>query len=878
MTQHAMSRLRRRLVPSLLVATSLGMLPLASAQDPDLYDDTVLRQIDLTVYDAAGNVDPAFYSKLVQNWNAGQETNLVADLTISGPDLQAPETRTGVGLRIKGNSSFFFLPAGSQKASFNIEIDDQDPDADLWGYSTLNLNNGIEDPTFCREIGFFRFIRRYTPAGLGNHVVLNINGNPWGVYVNIQQYNKRLLEEYYADGGGVRIKCPNIGGAALRWFGTAISAYFADYELKNDGGLGTNAAWQTLVEACDALNNSPIGTPELIDDELSIDGAIWSVVAENLFMDEDSYIAKGADFNVYWDPTHGRSILHQHDGNESWGVSLFGWPGGVTTDLSPTYRFNSSSRPVLRNLMRVPRWRERYMAHMRTMLEDFSWDDMEEQLLGYRDLIDAAVQADNKKLYTYSQFRTNFLTDTTVNVAGSNLPAPGLRRFLDDRRAFLLAHPDIDEPVPSIAWLRHSPYRPQPGQTINVRTRVAAAPTASIGDVVLYYRHQPGRYFEEPMFDDGLHGDGAAGDGIYGVDLPVTLGAGEFAEYYVSAASDAASGSGMRFLPKYAEGRPQDVRVGFGDSGMRITEVLYSGGSGEFFELTNTTGAPIDLTGWSMDDSSDEPGVIDLSAAGTVAPGASIVVTEADAAAFSTAWGLTGTVVIGMNADAKLGRNDVIHIYDASNALHERFSYGDERYPYSPRSKDESAWVCQTGIGLDDPYSWRSSQAGDAQSSTVSANGDTGSPGRHMVTSCGDLAFGEVYCTSNPNSTGSVGQLIATGSPVAGANDFGLRGTELPANQFGLFITGRTRDIVPMAGGSQGVLCIGGQIGRILDSIAMTNGAGTLERSIDLLSLPQGAGLVAVMPGETWNFQLWHRDVNPTATSNFSEAIEVVFQ
>ena len=849
-----------------------------AVQDPDLYNDTVLRQIDLTVYDANGAVDPAFFNKLRTNWQAGQDANLTADLTISGSDLPAPVTQVGVGLRIKGNSSFFFLPPGSQKASFNIELDYLDPDADLWGYSTINLNNGIEDPTFCREIGFFRYIREYTPAGLGNHVVLTINGESWGVYSNIQQYNKRLLEEYYADGGGVRIKCPNSGGAALRWFGAAIASYFADYELKNDGDLGLNAAWQTLVDACDALNNSPGMDPELIDEQFAVDGAIWSIVAENLFMDEDSYISKGADFNVYWDPVNDRSILHQHDGNESWGVSLFGWPGNTTTDLSPTYRFNGAQRPALRNIVSDPDLRERYFAHMRTMLEDFEWDKVEGQLLGYRDLIDAAVQADTKKLYSYTKFQNNFFTDTTVNIAGSTVPAPGLRRFVDDRRAFLMSHPEIDRPTPSIQWLNHAPYRPQPGQSVTVQTRVSAQAGTSLGNVTLFYRHQPGRYLDAPMLDDGVAPDAIAGDGIFSVTLPVVLAGGEFVEYYASAAMDAASGSAARFIPKYAEGRPNDIRVGFGASGVRVTEVLYSGSDGEFFELTNTTGSPIDLTGWSMDDSSATPGVFDLSPAGILAAGQSMVVTDATAADFNAAWGLTTVTVLGDNADAKLGRNDVINIYDASGTLHERFSYGDERYPYSARSKDETMWTCDVGLGLDDPYSWRSSSAGDAQAPMASAMGDLGSPGRYITAACADLEFGDVYCSSNPNSTGQIGGITAIGSPVAAANEFALQATNLPPAAFGFFIVSQAQDVVSMPGGSQGVLCLGGPVGRLLGTIGMANGAGELAGSVDLQVIPTATAFVSVMPGETWNFQLWHRDANPTATSNFTEAIEVTFE
>ena len=43
----------------------------------------------------------------------------------------------------------------------------------------------------------------------------------------------------------------------------------------------------------------------------------------------------------------------------------------------------------------------------------------------------------------------------------------------------------------------------------------------------------------------------------------------------------------------------------------------------------------------------------------------------------------------------------------------------------------------------------------------------------------------------------------------------------------------------------------------------------------DLLALPQGMSTVGVQPGDTWFFQVWHRDVQ--ATSNFTQALAVHF-
>ena len=35
---------------------------------------------------------------------------------------------------------------------------------------------------------------------------------------------------------------------------------------------------------------------------------------------------------------------------------------------------------------------------------------------------------------------------------------------------------------------------------------------------------------------------------------------------------------------------------------------------------------------------------------------------------------------------------------------------------------------------------------------------------------------------------------------------------------------------------------------------------------------------IAVMPGDTWNFVAWYRDVNPSNTSNFTDGLSVTFQ
>ena len=90
---------------------------------------------------------------------------------------------------------------------------------------------------------------------------------------------------------------------------------------------------------------------------------------------------------------------------------------------------------------------------------------------------------------------------------------------------------------------------------------------------------------------------------------------------------------------------------------------------------------------------------------------------------------------------------------------------------------------------------------------------------------------------------------------------------------FGYFLVSETQGSV-MPPGSDGLLCLGGKIGRYRSNIRP---GPTFSMQIDLTSIPVNP-TQAVLPGETWNFQAWFRDKNPGNTSNFTDGIEIVFQ
>jgi predicted extracellular nuclease len=164
-----------------------------------------------------------------------------------------------------------------------------------------------------------------------------------------------------------------------------------------------------------------------------------------------------------------------------------------------------------------------------------------------------------------------------------------------------------------------------------------------------------------------------------------------------------------------------------------ITEWMYQGGGDtarEFVEFTNLTTAAIDMTGWSFDDDSRNPGTVSLSAFGVVNAGESVIFTEMTAAAFRSAWGLTTSVdVIGGNTTG-LGRADEINVFDNSGALVDRLAYGDET-GLGPRTRGISANPhAASDIGANNAALWTLSALNDAQGSYASTLGDIANPGK----------------------------------------------------------------------------------------------------------------------------------------------------
>ncbi len=555
-----------------------------------LYDSTQIRNLYLSF-------SQTNYTTLLTSGYTSH-TDVLANLMVDSVLYDS------IGVRYKGATSY--SQVSGPKKSFNLSLDFVHTNQDLIGYRTLNLNNAFLDRSFLREVFYLHQIQKHIPASKANFVHLYINNADWGLYPNIQQLNKDFLREWYMSNNGANFRAdkpPGTGGGMGGGWGdgTAALNYFADtttylnkYTLKSSDAVAH--PWVALQTLTNKLNTTPAAQlPAILPTYLDIDRSLWFLASEIAFSDDDSYIFKGKmDYYCYYEPETGRFTPQEYDGNTVMASNATTW--------SAFYNATNANYPLLTKVLAVPAWRQRYLAHLRTIIsEELDVASTNAILDNYKTQIDALVQADPKKIYTYAQFLSEI---------------PVLKTYINSRRNSLLANAEVAQTAPNITNAKYANQADQDwgsvtaGQPTHVQAQMTHA--SGIFAATLYYATGlVGNFAPLPMFDDGLHNDLLANDGVFGADIPAQT-AGKRIRFYVEATANNASKS-VAYMPVGAEHDVFTYSVSpiALSSDVVINEIMPSNATtvadnaGEYddwIELFNKSAQNIDVSGWYMTD------------------------------------------------------------------------------------------------------------------------------------------------------------------------------------------------------------------------------------------------------------------------------------
>ena len=430
--------------------------------EKDLYDPSVLRTIFLT-----------FENK---DWESELEDFHGTDVEVPAVMIVDGRKYPGVGVHFRGMSSYGMVRAG-HKRSLNVSVDHTDDTLRIGGHKTLNLLNSHEDPSFLHTVIYSHIARQYIPAPKANLVRVVVNGESWGVYANVQQFDKIFQQELGPDHLGARWKVRGNPGAdgGLTYVGEDLDEYKRRYEMKS----GKKEDWLALVALCKALKETPAERLEsVLAPMLDIDNAVKFLALDNALINNDGYWTRASDYSLYRD-AKGRFHLVPHDMNEAFGPPMMFGPGGPRgprmkgagpqakgdrpagkgafgpggpgpqgVALDPLVGLENARTPLRGRLLAVPALRDRYLEHVRKIAEDsLDWRKLGPVVASYRTLAGEAIEADTRKLTSYAAFQAATADSTEPEAAPGERRGMSLRAFADQRRKYLLDHLEHREQV-----------------------------------------------------------------------------------------------------------------------------------------------------------------------------------------------------------------------------------------------------------------------------------------------------------------------------------------------------------------------------------------------------------------------------------------------
>lgn len=195
-----------------------------------------------------------------------------------------------VGVRLKGMNSFEPI---DQKPSFRINIDEYLHGAKFFTLDDMTLNNMNNDFSMMHERMAYMVARMAGPASRANHAFVTFNGQPYGLYTNVETVKWHMVSRWFDDATGPLFEATDVDFS---------SQYISSFE--HESGPDDRSLLQGLADALASSSNADQAISQAAE-YVAIDQfqRFWAMCAVIGQFDSFPYSNPGDDYFVYADPT-----------------------------------------------------------------------------------------------------------------------------------------------------------------------------------------------------------------------------------------------------------------------------------------------------------------------------------------------------------------------------------------------------------------------------------------------------------------------------------------------------------------------------------------------------------------------------------------------
>lgn len=358
----------------ILIFSKIGTSKEIISYDDKIFDQTYIHTVEIEVDGFQEMLDDCF-SELYRPCN----------ITIDG------EKFIGVGIRCKGNSSMESVVfQNSQRHSFKIEFDHYDKSKTYYGLDKLVLNNCESDYTYMIDYLVFSLMNETgADAPLCSYSFINVNGEPWGLYMSIESIEDSMMKRLYRnkkvnlykpenpvveDMEGIEfdeLGYPIIDESfdwttpdvRLDYRGDSYRLYknIFDWAKTDIGGADKDR----LIKSIKQLNNK-----ENLDEILDIDNIIRFFALHNFVYNEDGYNGQ-AVHNYYLSEDDGRLNIYPWDYGLAFGTyKHINADDAINDPIDTPIDFEvNGKRPMFEWIVTDDKYKEQYHSNLESLID-----------------------------------------------------------------------------------------------------------------------------------------------------------------------------------------------------------------------------------------------------------------------------------------------------------------------------------------------------------------------------------------------------------------------------------------------------------------------------------------------------------------------------
>ncbi len=321
------------------------------------------------IIDIALTLDEAAKASLA----GSPETAVPAQLSFS--DATGAHKTFDITVRIKGQKGS--KRSIDDKPAFKIKLGNGDR---FFGLEQLTLNNMVQDRTMLHEaLGYQVYEAAGVAVPAAGYARVSVNGQPYGLYLNLETVDRRFLKRQFGDDQGVLYE--GAYGVDLR------AADVEKFELE-EGKDPDRARLKALIRALYAPGDDVFyGTPAQVDTR----SFLAMMAAGALLEDWDNYY-QANNYRIYWNPSASRWVFIPTGIDQIFGsgaTSVFGAKG-----------------LLFQKCLSSERCTREYVTTARDLADRFERLGLLARMDALLAVIDEAAQEDPKKFYDAAKMKT----------------------------------------------------------------------------------------------------------------------------------------------------------------------------------------------------------------------------------------------------------------------------------------------------------------------------------------------------------------------------------------------------------------------------------------------------------------------------------------